>query len=63
MASHTGVCREDGLALMIKRVGSDVRSYATTLKVALMLACLFWTLVFALSESAATVPEFVYVNF
>jgi hypothetical protein len=48
---------------MIKRVGSDVRSYATTLKVALMLACLFWTLVFALSESAATVPEFVYVNF
>jgi hypothetical protein len=39
------------------------RRHWTAFKVSLMLAGLFWTLVYRLSESAAKVPEFIYVNF
>ena len=35
----------------------------TGIKVSLMLAALFWVLVYRLSESVAKVPDFVYVNF
>ena len=40
-----------------------IRSYSSSLKLALMLAALFWMLVYRLSESAPNVPDFVYVNF
>lgn len=33
------------------------------LKWTLMLAAIFWTVVYKLSESGVKVPDFVYVNF
>lgn len=33
------------------------------LKWSLMAVAVFWTLVYRLSEEAAKIPEFVYVNF
>ena len=45
------------------KLSSGLRDYWTALKISLMLAGLFWTLVYRLSESATRIPEFIYVNF
>ena len=41
----------------------EVKAWRMVFQWALMLAAIFWTIVYKLSESGVKVPDFVYVNF